>query len=63
LHHLSETALTYNLIISTVTIKLLALKGKELIKNETKIKNAVTEQVINFNYPGCHLGSTENYDP
>jgi hypothetical protein len=50
LHQLSKIALTYNLIISTVTTKILALREKELIKTKIMINNTASEQVTNFNY-------------
>jgi hypothetical protein len=50
LHHLSRTATTYNLTISTAETEILTLlKGKELISNKVIIKNKIIEQVTNFN--------------
>jgi hypothetical protein len=62
LYQLFKTASTYNLTISTAKTKILALKGNELIKAKIMININITEQVTNFNYLGCHLGSNRNYD-
>jgi hypothetical protein len=61
LYELSKAASAYNLTISTAKIKILALKGKELIRAKIVINN-ITEQVTNSNYVGCHLSSNRNHD-
>jgi hypothetical protein len=52
LHHISETALTCNLI----------LKGKEWIKPQINVNTTETENVTIFNYPECQLSRSRNYD-
>jgi hypothetical protein len=62
LYQLYKTASTYNLTVSTAKTKILAPEGKELIKAKIMINNDIIEQVTNFNYLGCQLGSNRNYD-
>jgi hypothetical protein len=62
LHQVSKTASTYILNISTAETKILALKGKELIKAKIIINNNIIEEVTNCNYLGCQLGRNRNYD-
>jgi hypothetical protein len=48
--------------LSTTKTKILALKGKKLIRAKIVINKDIIEQVTNFNYLGCQLGSNRNHD-
>jgi hypothetical protein len=48
--------------ISTTKTKILALKGKELIRAKIVINNNIIEQVTNFNFLRCNLGRNINHD-
>lgn len=49
------------MIISTAKKKIVPLKEKELITTEIMLNNTITEQVTNFNYLGCLMGTNRNY--
>jgi hypothetical protein len=63
LYQLFKTASQYNLTTSTAKTKILALKGKELIRSKVVINNNIIDQIkANFHYLDCHLGSNRKYD-
>jgi len=45
----------YNLKISTDKIKIMAFKGKHLVRFKIEIDGSILEQVKQFNYLGCEL--------
>jgi len=45
----------YNLKISTGRTKIMAFKGKHLVRSEIEIDGSILEQVKQFNYLGCEL--------
>lgn len=53
------TALTHNLIIYAVKMKILARKEKELVNSKAIINNINIEHVRNFSYLGNQLGSKQ----
>jgi hypothetical protein len=62
LHHLSVLASKYNLPIFTSKTKILAMKGKELIRTKIGLHNNIIEEVRNFSYQDCRFGSNRNLD-
>jgi len=45
----------YNLKISTGKTKIMAFKGKRLVRSKIEIDGSILEQVKQFNYLGCEL--------
>jgi len=45
----------YNLKISTGRTKIIAFKGKHLVRSKIEIDGSILEQVKQFNYLGCEL--------
>jgi hypothetical protein len=45
----------YNLKIFTNKTKIMAFKGKHLVRSEIEIDGSILEQVRQFNYLGCGL--------
>ena len=45
----------YNLKLSTDKTKIMAFKGKHLVRSKIKIEGSILEQVKKFNYFGCEL--------
>ena len=45
----------YNLKISTDKTKIMAFKGKHLVRSKIEIDGSILEQVKQFNYLGCEL--------
>jgi hypothetical protein len=45
----------YNLKISTTKAKVMAFKGKHLVRSKIKIDVSILEQVKQFNYLACEL--------
>jgi len=45
----------YNLKISMDKTKILAFKGKHLVRSKIEIDGSILEQVKQFNYLGCEL--------
>jgi len=43
----------YNLKISTDKTKIMAFKGKHLVRYKTEIDGSILEKVKEFNYLGC----------
>jgi hypothetical protein len=62
LHYLYKISSAYNLTISTAKTKVLAVKGKELIRAKIVINNSIIEQETKCNDLGCQLSSNRNYD-
>jgi uncharacterized protein with PIN domain len=57
LYQLYDVASKYNMIISTTKTKILPRRRKELIRAKIIDNNNIAEQVRNFNYLRCQLGS------
>jgi hypothetical protein len=45
----------FNLKISTDETKIMAFKGKHLVRSKIEIDGSILEQVKQFNYLGCEL--------
>ena len=45
----------YNLKISTDKTKIMAFKGKHLVRSKIEMDGSILEQVKKFNYLGCEL--------
>jgi len=45
----------YNLQVSTDTTKIMAFKGKHLVRSKIEIDGSILEQVKQFKYLGCEL--------
>jgi hypothetical protein len=45
----------YSLKISTDKTKIMAFKGKQLVRSKIEIDESILEQVKQFNYLGCEL--------
>jgi len=45
----------YNLKISTDKTKIMAFKGKHLVRSKIEIDGSILEQVRQFHYLGCEL--------
>jgi len=45
----------YNLKISMDKTKIMAFKGKRLVRSKIEIDRSISEQVKQFNYLGCEL--------
>jgi len=45
----------YNLKMSTEKTKIVAFKGKHLVRSKIEIDGSILEQVKQFNYFGCEL--------
>ena len=52
---LNQMCKDYNLKISTDKTKIMAFKGKHLVRSKIEIDGSVLEQVNQFNYLGCEL--------
>ena len=52
----------YNLKISTDETKIMAFKGKHLVRSKIEIDGSILEQVKQFNYMGCELSSDGESD-
>ena len=52
---LNQMSKDYNLKISTDTTKIMASKGKHLVRSKIEIDGSILEQVKQFNYLGCEL--------
>ena len=50
----------YNLKISTDKTKIMAFKGKHLVRSKIEIDGSILEQVRQFNYLECELSLTVN---
>jgi hypothetical protein len=62
---LNQISKDYNLKISTDKTKIMAFKGKHLVRSKIEIDGSILEQVKQFNYLGCELGlgSEPDFDP
>jgi len=45
----------YNFKISTDKTKIMALKGKHLVRSEIEIDGSILQKVKQFNYLGCKM--------
>jgi hypothetical protein len=52
IHRLNVISKDYNMIISIDKTKVLALRGKDLIKIKIVINERILDQALNFNYLG-----------
>jgi hypothetical protein len=52
----------YNLKIPTDKTKIMAFKGKCLVRSKTEIGGSILEQVKQFNYLGCELSLDDEKD-
>jgi hypothetical protein len=52
---LNQLSKDYNLKISTEKTKIVAFKGKYLVRSKIEIDGSILEQVKQFNYLGCEL--------
>jgi len=52
---LNQMSKDYYLKISTDKIKIMAFKGKHLVRSKIEIDGSILEQVRQFNYLGCEL--------
>jgi len=52
---LNQTSKDYNFKISMEKTKIMALKGKRLVRPKIEIDGSILEQVKQFNYLGCEL--------
>jgi len=52
---LNQTSKDYNFKISTDKTKIMAFKGKRLVRSKIEIDGSILEQVKQFNYLGCEL--------
>jgi hypothetical protein len=54
----------YSLKISTDKTKIMAFKGKQLVRSKIEIEGSILEKVKQFNYLGCELslGGEPNFD-
>ena len=55
----------YNLKISTDKTKIMAFKGKHLVRSKRETEGSISEQVKQFNYLGCELSldGEQDFDP
>ena len=51
-----------NLKISADTTKIMAFKGKRLVRSKIEIDGSILEQVKQFNYLGCELSLDDEPD-
>jgi hypothetical protein len=54
---LNQMGKDYNLKIPTDKTKIMAFKGKHLVRSKIEIDGSILEQVKQFNYLGCELSS------
>jgi len=52
---LNQMSKDYNLKISTDKTKIMAFKGKHLVRSKIEMDGSILEQVKKFNYLGCEL--------
>ena len=52
---LNQISKDYNLKISTEKTKIMAFKGKHLVRSKIEIEGSILEQVRQLNYLGCEL--------
>jgi len=52
---LKQMSKDYNLKISTNKTKIMAFKGKHLVRSKIEIDGSILQQVKQFNYLGCEL--------
>ena len=61
-HILSQMAWEYDLKISSSKTKIMAFRGKHLIRSKIVIDGSIMEQVNQFNYLGCELSLVGEID-
>ena len=62
---LNQISKDYNFKISTDKTKIMAFKGKHLVRSKTEIHGSILEQVKQFNYLACKLSldGKPDFDP
>ena len=61
-YRLNQLSKDYNLKISTDKKKIIAFKGKHLVRSKIEIDGSILEQVKQFNYLGCELSLDRELD-